>query len=93
MAILEAMAVGVPIVASCVGGIVEILEDGKDALLVPVGDSSALARSMETLASSPALRATLVGAARERVEVRFSINASAANTRDLYRSLVEPPGH
>src|SRR5262245_55447743 len=46
MVILEAMAVGIPIVASRVGGIAEILEDGKDALLVPAGDPGALARGI-----------------------------------------------
>ena len=92
MVILEAMAVGVPIVASRVGGIVEILEDGKDALLVPAGDSGALARGIETLAMSPPLRAAVVEAARERVEARLSIKASAASFRDLYRSLFKGTG-
>jgi glycosyltransferase involved in cell wall biosynthesis len=92
MVILEAMAVGVPIVASRVGGIPEILEDGRDALLVPAGDAGALAKGIETLASSPTLRAATVRAAREQVEAQFSIRVSAASTRDLYRSLIERAG-
>lgn len=93
MVILEAMTLGVPIVASRVGGIPEILEDGKDALLVPAGDAGALARGIEMLAVSPARCAALVRAARDRVEARFSITASAASMQEMYRALIERRGH
>jgi glycosyltransferase involved in cell wall biosynthesis len=87
MVLLEAMSLGVPIVATCVGGIPEILEDGKEAVLVPAKDPEALARAMGVVAGSPELRAELIRAARVRVETQFSIQSSAANTRDMYRSL------
>ena len=88
MVLLEAMALGVPIVASRVGGIPEILEDRREALLVPARDAGALAREIEVLAGSPELRTELIGAARGRVETQFSIKASATSMRELYRSLI-----
>jgi len=88
MVLLEAMALGIPIVASCVGGIPEILEDEKEALLAPAKDSTALARRIGEYAESPELRARLSRAARARVEREFAIAASAASMRGMYRSLI-----
>jgi len=87
MVLLEAMALGVPIVASGVGGIPEILEDRREALLVPARDAGALARGIEVLAGSSEIRARLVRAARARVETQLSIQSSAAKLRKMYRSL------
>lgn len=87
MVLLEAMALGVPIVASHVGGIPEILEDGRDALLVPAKDSDALARAIGEFAASSELLAKLIRAARGRVETEFSIQSSATKMHELYRSL------
>lgn len=87
MVLLEAMALGVPIVASHVGGIPEILEDSKEAVLVPAKDSEALARAIGVLAASSELRAELTRAARARVEIQFSIQLSAAKMHKMYRSL------
>ena len=87
MVILEAMAVGIPIVASRVGGIPEILEDGKDALLVRAGDPASLARTIGKVAGSPEFGVKLSQAARTRVKNQFSILSSAAKMRDMYQSL------
>lgn len=87
MVLLEAMALGVPIVASHVGGISEILEESREAVLVPAKDPEALARAIGVLAASSELRAELTRAARGRVETQFSIQASAATTHKMYRSL------
>ena len=87
MVLLEAMALGVPIVASRVGGIPEILEDRREALLVPAKDAGILARELEVLAGSAEIRAELIRAARGRVEAQFSIGLSAAAMHDMYRSL------
>jgi glycosyltransferase involved in cell wall biosynthesis len=87
MVLLEAMALGVPIVASQVGGIPEILEDSKEAVLVPAKEPDALARAIGVLAGSSQLRAELVRAARARVETQFSIQSSAVKMREMYRSL------
>ena len=93
MVLLEAMAVGIPIVASRVGGIPEILEDDREALLVPAKDSAALARRLVEYAESPELRVRLGRAARVRVECQLSIDASAVRMRDMYRSLIAPGGY
>jgi L-malate glycosyltransferase len=87
MVLLEAMALGVPIVASHVGGIPEILDDRREALLVPAKDPEALARAIGAVAASSELRAELIRAARVRVETQFSIQSSAAKMREMYRSL------
>jgi len=87
MVLLEAMALGVPIVASRVGGIPEILEDSREALLVPAKDPIALAKAMDAFVESAELRAELTRAARRRVEIEFSIQTSAAKMREMYRSL------
>ena len=87
MAILEAMAVGVPIVASRVGGIPEILEDGVEGLLVRSQDPASLAGAIGKVARSPAAGVESSRAARIRVERDFSILSSAAQMRDMYQSL------
>ena len=92
MALLEAMALGVPIVASRVGGIPEILEDSREAVLVPAKDPEALARAIRVIAGSSDLRAELIRAARARVETQFSIQSSAAKMREMYCSLSDTGG-
>ncbi len=63
MAILEAMAVGLPVVATDVGGIPDLIGDGEAGVLVPPRDPSAIAASLVMLARDPALRASLGTAA------------------------------
>jgi len=89
MVILEAMAAGVPIVASRVGGIPEILEDDRDAMLVATAKQGAFAHAIGRLAADPSLRAAMARSARHQVQARFSITSTAASVVDLYRSLVE----
>ncbi|MGY1708784.1 glycosyltransferase [Geodermatophilus sp. SYSU D00758] len=62
----EAMAAGLPVVASAVGGIPEVVRDGETGLLVPPGDVDALAAALDRLAGDPRLRARLAAGARER---------------------------
>jgi len=88
MVLLEAMALGIPVVASRVGGIPEILEDRKEALLVPARNAEALATAIGSVAGSIELRDELIRSARARVQTQFSITASARSIRDMYRSLV-----
>jgi glycosyltransferase involved in cell wall biosynthesis len=93
MVLLEAMALGVPIVASRVGGIPEIVEDKKEAVLVPAKDAEALASAIGMIAGSSERRAELARAARERVKTQFSIQSSATQMREMYRSLVDSLGY
>jgi glycosyltransferase involved in cell wall biosynthesis len=70
--VLEAMSVGLPIVATDVGGVAEALTDGEHGLLVPPRDDRALAGALIALLDDPVRAARLASAAKERVERRFS---------------------
>ena len=73
-AVLEAMAAGLPVVASRVGGIPEIISDNSLGLLVTPGDPGALARSLVRVMTEPGLAARLGGAARCAVTARYSFD-------------------
>jgi glycosyltransferase involved in cell wall biosynthesis len=78
LALLEGMALERPIVASAVGGIPEMIEDGVSGVLVPPDDTGALARALVALLRDPAGRARIGRAARARLETRFSLDGFAA---------------
>ncbi len=84
ISILEAMARGVPVVASAVGGIPEVITDGVDGLLVPPASPPSLADALVRLARSPELRATLGAAGRRTVAERFSIDAMVRRVESVY---------
>jgi glycosyltransferase involved in cell wall biosynthesis len=90
LAVLEAMAMGLPVVASAVGGMREILTDGVEGLLVPPGDPLALAGALERLGRDAGLRAAMGARGRARVEERFSLAAMTAAYVELYDKLMEP---
>lgn len=68
VSVIEAMALGLPIVSTNVGGIPHLLSDGTDALLVPPDDPRAFADAVSRLFTAPAMAATLARAARAKVE-------------------------
>lgn len=88
MVLLEAMAIGVPIVASGVGGIPEVVTDGKEAFLIPAQDPQAIAKAIGRIQASTELRTRMVEAARHRVQAQFSIRNTAGLVRDMYRELL-----
>jgi glycosyltransferase involved in cell wall biosynthesis len=67
--VVEALAVGTPVLATAVGGVSEIVRDGENGLLVPVGDAAALARAIERYFEDAGLRQSLRAAADSSVEV------------------------
>jgi glycosyltransferase involved in cell wall biosynthesis len=69
--VVEALAVGTPVVSTAVGGVPEVVRDGENGLLVPVGDEDALAAALQRISGDPALRARLAAAAAPSVE-RFA---------------------
>jgi glycosyltransferase involved in cell wall biosynthesis len=84
VALIEAMAAGKPVVATRVGGVPDLVDDGRTGLLVAARDSAALARSLVTLAADPPLRARLGGAARADVQSRFSHDRLVDDIDRLY---------
>jgi glycosyltransferase involved in cell wall biosynthesis len=86
--ILEAMAAGLPVVATRVGGVPEVVDDGHTGVLVPPSDPSALSESLIEIATRADLRETMGVRARERAK-RFLADATAQGTYDAYRSAME----
>jgi glycosyltransferase involved in cell wall biosynthesis len=90
--LLEAMAAGLPVVATNVGGNPEVAEDGRTALLVPARDPASLSRAMLEIIQSPGLAQRLGQAGRERVAQHFSIDSVLRQTENLYVNLLESKG-
>lgn len=88
-ALLEAMATGLPCVASRIGGNTDLIEDGRTGLLVPPGDAGALADGVLAILEDPE-RGRRVGAAARAVAVeRFGMASVVRRYAELYRSLLE----
>jgi glycosyltransferase involved in cell wall biosynthesis len=85
-ALVEGMALGLPIVASAVGGIPAVVVDGECGRLVPPGDPVALADALAELAGDPMLRVKLGEAAAARAE-RFSTAVAEARMLAVYEAL------
>jgi glycosyltransferase involved in cell wall biosynthesis len=87
--VLEAMAAGLPVIASRAGGNVELINDGVDGLLFDVGDERQLASTIARLAADAALRGRLVQAARLKAGTRFSVPAMVDRLAHLYRRVAK----
>lgn len=83
----QAMAAGLPVVATHVGGIPDAVAEGESGFLVPAGDVAALADRLARLAADPALRARLGAGGRARVE-EFSVQTMVRRTEELYDRLL-----
>ena len=81
---LEAMAYGKPVVASAVGGLLDLVVDGETGLLVPPRDTAALRRALERLLGDADRRRRLGAAGRERARERFSWEAVTQATLAAY---------
>lgn len=87
--ILEAMATGLPVVATAVGGNPELVVDGKTGVLIPPEDPVAMADAIECYLNTPALLQCHGSAGRSRVEESFSMNAMVNNYLAVYGELVK----
>lgn len=93
LALAEALYLGVPVVATRVGGIPEIVDHGLDGLLVPPGDSHALAEAIAALLNDPELRRRLSGSGRETVAARFRFEDMMRRYEAVYEQADAPtPG-
>ena len=87
--LLEAMAVGLPAVATNVGGNPEIVQHDKTGLLVPARDAQALSDAMIRILERPELGCRFGAAGFQRVSAHFSLTSTVRRTEELYTSLLE----
>jgi len=87
----EAMAFGRPVVASAVGGLLDLVRDGETGLLVPPRDPVALRAALDRLLADPALRAQLGAAARAHVAEYCAWDRVTERTIAVYRAALEYP--
>ena len=92
LTVLEAMAMGVPVVASQVDGVAEILDDGKDALLVPWEDKELFTRQISELLADRDLAQRLAQSGQKKVRRHYSAEAMVRKVEALYLQYLED-GH
>lgn len=86
--VLDALCLAKPVAASDTGGIPEIIRPGRDGLLVPPGDASALATALEQLHADPVTAAAYGESGRERVHAAFTWRATVAATLSEYHAVI-----
>lgn len=86
--VLEAMASGLPVVATAVGGLLGTIENGRTGVLVESGDANGLGQRLAELLTDPSRRAEIGSAAREEVEMHFAWSRAVADTIEVYREVV-----
>jgi glycosyltransferase involved in cell wall biosynthesis len=86
----EAMAMGIPVVTTAISGIPEMIDDGVHGLLVPSGDSQALAGALRRVLGDAALRTRLAQAGRARICERFDSRRTTLALRDLFQAQLRP---
>ena len=89
---IEALAAGRPVVATRVGGVPDVVQEGQDGFLVDPGATDDLADRLARLARDPALRERMGGAGRERVLPRYAVARLIDDVDRLYRSLLASAG-
>ena len=88
IAVLEAMAMGKPVVASRVGGIPEVVQDGVTGILVPPGDPDPLALALVGLLKDPHKRESMGRAGKERFEMHFTVDRIMKTLQDVHAELL-----
>jgi glycosyltransferase involved in cell wall biosynthesis len=89
LAVMEALAAGLPVVATAVGGVPEQVDEGRTGLLVPPGDPSALAAALLRLLPDAPRRGEMGERAREQAAARFSVERMTRSYEELYARLWE----
>jgi lipopolysaccharide heptosyltransferase II len=87
--IIEAQAAGVPVIATSVGGVVDIVEDGVTGLLVPPGDPQSMADATIRIFKDKALASSIAAAAYEKVRDRYTVDLMVNKTIEVYQDALE----
>ena len=88
VSVIEALAAGCPVVATRVGGVPDVVDDGRTGFLVDSGDTTALANRLEQLAADPDLRERFSRAGKESVASRYAVGRLVDDVDRLYRELL-----
>lgn len=91
--VMECMAAGKPVVATCVDDMPELVTDGRDGVLVEDGNLDQLVAALDRLVADPALRRGMGAAGRERIARDFDLEAQAGKYLHLYQACLEEPRH
>ncbi len=86
LAVMEAMAAGLPVVGTAVGGVPELVESGEQGILVPPGDCAAFTDAIQTLLNDPEKRTAMANAARARATAAFNVERMAQGYESIYRT-------
>ena len=92
VSVIEALAAELPVVATRVGGVPDVVQDGEDGFLVETGATDDLADRLARLARDPELRARMGKHGRERVLPRYAVDRLVEDVDELYRSLLSAAG-
>jgi glycosyltransferase involved in cell wall biosynthesis len=87
-AVIEAMMAELPVVATGVGGVPELVDEGRTGLLVPTESPGALAQALRRVAEDPSLRRRMGQAGRARALARFTVERMVRETLEVYRSVL-----
>jgi len=88
-ALLEALAAGLPCIATDVGGNPELVRDGENGFLVPPNQPAPLSRLLDILANDPELRARMGERSRQRAQDEYSLEAMVRRTERIYEKVVD----
>jgi glycosyltransferase involved in cell wall biosynthesis len=88
-ALFEAMAVGVPVVSSIIGGTPEMIRDGENGFLFRNGDEATLAACVTRLLDEPSLRGTMIEAGRRTATEEYTVDAYVRRSEELYAAVIE----
>lgn len=92
MSVLEAMAHGIPAVATAVGGVPQVIEDGVNGFLIDVDDETALSERLVSLLAKPELREELGRNGRDQIVRNFGLDRTVAQVVDIYGALMRGKG-
>lgn len=87
--VVEAQAAGVPVVATKVGGVIDIIQDGKNGLLVPPADSKSMAEAIIRIFKDPEFARQLSENAYAKVKEKYNVELMVKNTLDVYREALD----